>query len=137
MSAPKLADEPTIVVQVTLHGMPIGATPWGERDETFFNGTARSSLWEGEWLVRGIDHLRVSSRGVYEIDVHVFITNPDDPAEIVTYRGHGRAGEAGLFEGVTFETPIERLAWLNDTVAVGRGSLDGDQLTIELFPIER
>ena len=51
--------------------------------------------------------------------------------------GHGRAGDTGLFEGVVFDTPVGRLGWLNETVAVGRGSLAGDRLTIELFAIVR
>jgi hypothetical protein len=38
-------------------------------------------------------------------------------------------------EGVTFETASERLAWLNDTVAIGKGMLDGDRLRLELFRI--
>ena len=38
-------------------------------------------------------------------------------------------------EGVMFETASERLAWLNDTVALGKGTPDGDHLQVELFRI--
>jgi Protein of unknown function (DUF3237) len=38
-------------------------------------------------------------------------------------------------EGVIFETASERVAWLNDAVAVGKGTVDGEHLTIDLFLI--
>ena len=55
--------------------------------------------------------------------------------ETILYRGHGRSGPDGLREGVTFQTASDRLGWLNHTVALGRGSLDGQELTIELFQV--
>jgi hypothetical protein len=72
----------------------------------------------------------VADTGAARIDVHTIVTGGD---ETITYRGSGRAGTTGLFEGVIFETSSERLGWLNEAVAVGRGILDGDQLTVELF----
>jgi hypothetical protein len=132
MTAPRLEPEPSITLQVRLRPVAIGTSAWGSREEVWFDGTATSPLWEGERAVSGIDHITVSSGGTYRIDVHVLITGDD---EVVTYRGHGRATAVSLFEGVTFDTPSERLAWLNDAVAVGRGRLDGDDLTIELFVV--
>ena len=58
-----------------------------------------------------------------------------DGSATILYRGHGRGGPGGLREGVTFETDSEGLAWLNDTVAVGVGSLDGASLSIELYQV--
>jgi hypothetical protein len=40
-----------------------------------------------------------------------------------------------VYEGVIVETASERVAWLNDAVAVGKGTLEGSHLTIELFLI--
>ena len=36
---------------------------------------------------------------------------------------------------MTFETASERLAWLNEAVAIGRAELDGGDLTVELFEV--
>lgn len=132
MSAPSVEQEPFMMLEVTLRMIPIGTTPYGTRLEVPFEGSATSDLWEGERAVSGIDHITVSSTGIARIDVHTIISGGD---EVVTYRGNGRGGPNGVWEGVIFETACERLAWLNDVVAIGRGTLDGDQLTVELFRI--
>lgn len=130
--APQLESEPFITVEIELAPTEVGRTPFGHRREVFFEGTAISTLWDGEWHVNGVDHIVVGDGGVVRIDVHVTIAGD---GEVLTYRGHGRAGTHGVVEGVTFETPSERLAELNTTVAVGRGALDGTHLTITLYRI--
>jgi len=133
MDAPTVADEPMMTLMVTVHRVPVGATPFATRIEIPFEGVATSPHWDGERRVTGVDHLTVSNDGVAAIDVHTVVTGDD---ETIIYRGHGRSGGPnGLREGVTFETPCERLSWLNHTVAVGTGDLDGDQLTIRLYAI--
>jgi len=132
MDAPGVATEPMIVLRVTLRRLPLGETPFGTRLEVPFEGTATSPHWTGERQVTGVDHLAVSSDGVAAIDVHTVISGDD---ETILYRGHGRSGPDGLREGVTFQTASDRLGWLNHTVALGRGSLDGQELTIELFQV--
>lgn len=132
MGAPEIEQQPFMTLEVTLRTIPIGTTPYGTRLEVPFDGTATSTLWEGERVVYGIDHIGVSITGTARIDVHTVITGDD---EVITYRGNGRGTPNGVREGVIFETATERLAWLNDAVAVGRGTLDGDHLTVELFLI--
>ncbi len=121
-----------MTLNLTLRRIPIGATPYGIRLEVPFEGTATSELWDGDRQVEGIDHITVSSTETARIDVHVIISGDD---EVVTYRGSGRGTSIGVREGVIFETASQRLAWLNDTVAVGKGTVDGDHLLIELFRI--
>ena len=130
MAAPTVEQEAFMVLEVELRMHPIGTTPFGTRLEVPFEGTATSRLWEGERPVWGVDHITVRVADTAEIDVHVVIEGDD---EVVTYRGHGRATAIGVREGVTFETASERLAWLNDAVALGVGTLTGDHLTVELF----
>jgi hypothetical protein len=132
MSAPEVEPESFMTLNLTLRHIPIGTTPYGTRLEVPFEGTAVSTLWDGEREVYGIDHIRISSTGTALIDVHVIISGD---GEVVTYRGNGRGTSIGVREGVIFETASERLAWLNDTVAIGRGTVDGDHLLIELFRI--
>lgn len=121
-----------MTLNVMLRSIPIGATPYGIRLEVPFEGTAKSELWDGDREVYGIDHITVSSAGTARIDVHVIISGD---GEVVTYRGIGRGTSIGVREGVIFETASQRLAWLNDIVAVGKGTLDNDHLLIELFRI--
>jgi hypothetical protein len=132
MGAPEVENEPFMTLNVKLRMMPIGTTPYGTRLEVPFEGTATSALWDGEREVYGIDHISVSTTGTARIDVHVIISGDD---EVITYRGNGRGTAIGVREGVIFETASERLAWLNDTVAIGKGAVDGDDLLIELFRI--
>jgi Protein of unknown function (DUF3237) len=121
-----------MTLELTLRSIPIGTTPFGARLEVPFEGTATSDLWDGTREVYGMDHIALSTTGTACIDVHVIISGGD---EVITYRGNGRSTAIGVREGVTFETASERLAWLNDAVAIGKGTLDGDHLTVELFLI--
>jgi len=132
MTAPTIESEAFITIEIELRSTDIGRTPFGDRREVFFDGTATSTLWDGEWQVNGVDHIVVGTGGVVRIDVHVTIAGD---GEVITYRGHGRAGAAGVVEGVTFDTPSERFADLNTTVAIGRGALDGSHLTVTLYRI--
>ena len=102
------------------------------RTEVPFEGIATSPHWEGEWRATGIDHVTRGAHGTSSLDVHTVLTDGD---ETVMYHAIGRGGRDGILEGVTFETASERLAWLNDAVAVGRASLAGDELTVELFRV--
>jgi hypothetical protein len=132
MGAPGVAETPFMTLELTLRTIPIGTTPYGTRLEVPFEGTATSEHWDGSREVYGIDHITLSATGTARIDVHVIISGDD---EVITYRGNGRGTAIGVREGVIFETASERVAWLNDAVAIGKGTLDGSHLTIELFLI--
>jgi hypothetical protein len=132
MGAPEVEPESFMTLHLTLRRIPIGTTPFGTRLEVPFEGTATSGLWDGEREVYGVDHIAISTTGTARIDVHVIISGDD---EVITYRGNGRGTAVGVREGVIFETASERLAWLNDTVAIGTGTVNGDDLLVELFRI--
>jgi hypothetical protein len=132
MAPPSIEHEPFMTLEVTLRMLPIGPTPYGTRLEVPFEGTAVSPLWDGEREVYGVDHITVSSTGTARIDVHTIIMGDD---EAIIYRGNGRGLQTGVYEGVIFETASERLAWLNDAVAIGHGIEDAGRLTVQLFRI--
>jgi hypothetical protein len=117
---------------VTLHRTEVGATPAGQRREVTFDGVATSPHWDGDRVARGIDHIVVGSDGTSRLDVHTVIGDGD---EVIAYRGTGRGGRRGILEGVVFETASERLAWMNAAVAVGIGTVNGAELTVDLFDI--
>ena len=129
-AAPDL--EPMMRLVVALHSTEVGQTPVGSRREVSFDGVATSPHWEGEWPVRGIDHIVVGTDGNARLDVHTVVGSGD---ELIAYRGTGRGGPAGIAEGVVFETACARLAWMNGAVAVGVGSVDAGVLTVDLFRI--
>lgn len=138
MSAPIIELDPFVTLDVELRRIPIGTPPWGARSEVFFVGSATSPHWDGAWDVTGVDHIARGVTGTARIDVHVVITEPgagasdDGDREVITYRGHGRGGPGGVIEGVTFETASERFGWLNESLAVGVATLDGDRLRVAL-----
>jgi len=133
MTTPRLDDEAMMTLRVTLHPRQIGRTPAGHRVEVPFEGTATSPHWDGEREASGVDHITVGSNGISRLDVHTIVTEGD---ETIAYRGTGRGGPDGVLEGVVFETASERLAWMNEAVAVGVGTVDGRELTVDIFAIQ-
>ena len=121
-----------VTLRLALRRNDVGETPYRTRTEVPFEGTATSPHWDGTWRATGIDHITRGTRGTSSLDVHTVITNGD---ETIMYHAIGRGGPGGILEGVTFETATERLAWLNEAVAIGRAELDGSELTVELFRV--
>jgi hypothetical protein len=121
-----------VCLVVDLHATDVGRTPVGDRREVTFDGVATSPHWSGEWPARGIDHIVVGSDGTSRLDVHTVVGSG---AEVIAYRGTGRAGPDGIVEGVVFETACERFAWMNSAVGVGVGRVSDGTLTVEIFQI--
>ncbi len=132
MDAPSIADDPMMSLVIELQRQQPVAGPYGTRHEVPFHGTATSPHWDGEWLVSGVDHITRGTQGTALIDVHVTVT---DGTTTILYRGHGRGSADGIREGVTFETDAAAFAWLNDTLAVGVGAVDGATLTVDLYAV--
>lgn len=124
--------EPLMTLRLILRPSPIGDTPFGERSEIFFEGTATSTLWEGRWEASGVDHIRRSTSGISQLDVHAIV---GDGPEAIAYHGIGRGGPEGIVEGVTFETASDRFGWLNSAVGVGRAIRNDERLLVELFTV--
>ena len=127
MTTPQLT--PFATLTVTLSFTPIGKVDAGFRLDVPFEGTAPSSHWEGERPVSGVDHVTVADSGIQSLDIRGRIGTGK---EVVAYRAIGRGSDAGPREVFTFETASEELAFLNGAVGVGVGSIDGDQLTLEV-----
>ena len=132
METPRIDPEPMMKVRVQLNRLAIGTTPYRIRVEVPFEGVATSHLWDGEWRCTGVDHITRGTHGTSSLDVHAVITNGD---EAIIYHGCGRGGPNGIIEGITFETASERLALLNDVVAIGQGAVEGTELTVEIFRV--
>ena len=124
---PTLTDFATFTV--TLSFDVIGKVDAGFRIDVPFEGTATSSHWEGEWPVAGIDYITRAESGVQSLDIRGRIGSGKGA---VAYRAIGRATETGPKELLVFETANPDLAFLNSAVGVAVGSVDGDQLTLNI-----
>lgn len=129
---PTLTNLCTIVV--TLDVTPIGKVGTGLRIDVPFSGVATSSHWDGERPVEGVDYVTIGDDGIQHLDIRGRIGTGK---EVVSYRAIGRGDAAGPMELLTFETANDDLAHLNSTVAVAVGSVDGNQLTLEVAAVER
>lgn len=87
----------------------------------------------------GGDWLTLDATGIASIDVRVTIRTDDGALVFVQYQGRGDMsggpGAAPLYVAPRFEAGDERYTWLNKVQAVGKGILDGADLTYELYEI--
>lgn len=119
--------------------VPTGRTPAGFRVDTVFEGTATSSHWEGERPVTGVDYALVRGDGHSNLDIRGRIGEGKDT---VWYRAGGvaRPGESRgqMFpqEWMTFETAVDELGFLNGSLGVAVGELDGPSLELTVYLVK-
>lgn len=86
----------------------------------------------------GADWVTVNGT-VATIDVRLAFETDDGAILYVTYGGRidvsTGLGTSPLYIAPTFETGDERYAWLNVVQAVGKGDLQGTQLTYEIYEV--
>lgn len=121
-------------IEGSLRARMVAAAPGGTRIDFPFEGMATSPHWEGERPVKGVDYVTVRSDGNMTLDIKAVI---GEKRESVGYTATGvslAVGRTGARpqELIMFQTSNEDLAWLNDVVAVGLGSVDEGVLKIEV-----
>jgi hypothetical protein len=115
-------------IVVTLDFTPIGKVGAGMRVDIPFEGVATSEHWEGERAVVGTDYVTIGADGVQQLDIRARIGSGKDT---VAYRAIGRGtNESGPQELLVFETANDDLAYLNTSVGVALGALDGQKLSL-------
>lgn len=85
----------------------------------------------GDWFLMG-------AGGVGTLHVHGQIETDDGALIYVQYEGRQDLSQgtgAPLYVAPTFQTGDERYAWLNKVQAVGKGALDGANLTYEWYEL--
>lgn len=126
---------PLCTIVATLDFTPIGKLATGMKIDVPFEGIATSDRWDGEWQVAGTDYVTIGADGVQHLDIRGRIS---DGARTIKYAAVGRGtNETGPQELLTFETADEDLADLNSTIAVGFGTIDGNQLTLTVEALSR
>lgn len=106
-----------------------GKTPAGKRIDVHFSGTATSDHWEGEWPVTGIDFVTVRKNGVAELFIRATLGEGDD---IVTYEANGLQTGDAIVETLYFQTASEKFDYLNDSVGLASGKVEGRNLTLAI-----
>ena len=104
-----------------------------------------SAVLEGERLsgkLRGsaaADWLTVGPDATGTLDVRITFETDDGAVIFVQYGGRldlaKPLGEAPLYTAPLYETGDERYAWLNKVQSVGKGALDGQTLTYEIYEL--
>ncbi len=119
----------------------VGQTPAGMRMIVGVTG----ARWEGERFAasqRGesaADWLLVAPDGTASPNVRMTLRTDDGAFVFVEY--HGRSdwsagtGSAPVYTSVAFEVEDERYAWMNKVQFVGKGGLDGDRVSYEVFQL--
>jgi hypothetical protein len=88
--------------------------------------------------VAAADWLAMAPDGVGTLDVRALWETDDGALIFMAYKGRtdvSKPGVAPLYIAPLFETGDDRYRWLNLVQAVGKGKLDGQTLTYEVFEI--
>lgn len=133
---PRLEEFCRITAQMTPR--MLGHMPGGTRVDFPFEGVARSSHWDGERPVRGVDYVTIRSDGHMDLEIRATI---GEKRETVAYRGTGvslKTGDntASPKELITFQTGNEPLAWLNTAVGIGLGTGEGADIELTIYIVE-
>jgi hypothetical protein len=126
----------TLAEPIVLAGTPGGtrmilevvdARTEGERLTSRIKGSANA-----DWVLVGPD-------GTAALDVRATLETDDGALVYVQYTGRndlsGGPGSAPIYVAPRFETGDERYTWLNRIQAVGKGRLDGAELTYDWFEV--
>jgi hypothetical protein len=88
--------------------------------------------------VAAADWELIAADGIGALDVRFTLETDDGAVIYVTYLGRideSLGGAAPIYAAPLFETGDERYAWLNEIVAIAKGTLDGDTLTYEIYEV--
>lgn len=82
------------------------------------------------------DWLIVGAGGVGTVDVRMTLRTHDGALVYLRYEGRSaRPGRAPNHVAPLFETGDERYAWLNQVLGVGKGVVDGDTVTYDIYEV--
>jgi hypothetical protein len=91
-------------------------------------GTFKSGSAAGDWVT-------LDARGIGTLDVRATLETHDGALILTTYRGRIDLNGGAIYIAPLYDTGDERYLWLNSIQAVGKGSLDGIELSYEIYEV--
>jgi hypothetical protein len=122
--------------EVVMRNTPVGSRVVVAFSEIRWDGERVTGRQKG--LVAG-DWLTVGPEGTAILEIRFCIETGD--GAVIYVHGGGRTDSAGFAAGAPlyfspfFETDHARYAWLNRAAAVGRGTVDGEKVTFEMYEV--
>jgi Protein of unknown function (DUF3237) len=136
MAAPDLELLFTLTADTTLTGM-IANGPMGTRvivDAS--TGTFEGPRLRGTVSGPGGDWVTVRADGSMHLDVRILLKTDDGADIYCEYKGIGLDGATKITTAPMFQTAHESYTWLNDVVAIARGTSGGGQVTYEVYEVK-
>jgi len=143
MPGPELRPFGTLTIQTDPDGLfMLGTTSVGRRiiqefASVRFAGERLRATMTGR---SGADWLTVDAHGHVTIDIRVLLLTDDGAHVFVTLDGRAhwpeRLGSGPIYSTVRLESGDERYAWVNDVIAVSKGSVtEGGAVAHECFEL--
>jgi Protein of unknown function (DUF3237) len=136
MAAPALELLFTLTADTNLTGM-IANGPMGTRvivDAS--TGTFEGPRLRGTVSGPGGDWVTVRADGTMQLDVRILLKTDDGADIYCEYKGIGLDGATHITTAPMFQTAHENYTWLNNVVAIGRGTSGGGQVTYEVYEVK-
>lgn len=128
----------SLTIEVERH-IAVGATPVGERAYAVIgDGWLEGPGIKGVILPGGSDALVTGADGAARPDVRLVVRTDDGATILIQYRGVRALGEDGEDYWrcqPVFETASETYAWLNRSVCISFGRMEGDAIVYDIFRI--
>jgi hypothetical protein len=122
-----------LAAPITLNDTPRGTRMIVEVSEGVLDGERIHATQHG---AAAADWLTVDAHGLGTLDVRGTLQTHDGALIFVTYHGRIDFGSGGTpYTAPLFDTGDERYRWLAKIQAVGKGTLEGEYLTYELYEL--
>ncbi len=117
-----------------LPGTPAGTRVIFEVESANVTGDRLNGTMKGQ---AAADWLAIGPDGTGSLDVRSLLETDDGALVFIHYTGRVDTSVPGspVYATPRFDTGDERYAWLNKVQAVGKGSLDGQTLTYQLYEL--
>jgi Protein of unknown function (DUF3237) len=135
MDAPTLEHLFTLTAATKRTGM-LADAPMGTRVIVDANtGTFEGTRLRGTVSGPGGDWVTVCPDGALRLDVRILLKTDDGADILMQYQGIGLDGGKHITTAPMFQTGHADYAWLNNVVAVGRGSSGGGSVTYDVYAV--
>jgi hypothetical protein len=121
--------DPVMVGDTPLGNRLIFEVEGGHLEGDRIKASLRAGAASGDWVT-------LDARGVGTLDVRATLETDDGAVVFTSYRGRTNIATGGtIYIAPLYDTGDERYLWLNSIQAVGKGKVEGNQLTYEIYEL--